>query len=145
MVVLNSSGEVRAAGGIVCRAGGDGRLEVLLVHRPAYGDWTIPKGKVEEGETDEACAVREVEEEAGVRARLLHELPAVRWRDRFDRPKVARYWRMEPLDGGSDAAAKNEVDAVAWLPIDDAITRLSYPRDAVVLRALVGGGETAGR
>jgi len=135
VVVLNDAGEVRAAGGVVCRLGADGVLEVLLVHRGHYDDWTVPKGKVEEGETDEACAVREVEEETGVRARLLEELGCVRWRDRYDRPKVARYWRMEAVDA-SAARPQNEVDEVAWLSVEDAVARLTYERDAAVLEAL---------
>lgn len=134
MVVLNESGEVRAAGGVVCREGGEGRLEVLLVHRGAYDDWTIPKGKVEEGESDEACALREVEEETALRCRLGDELPSVHWHDRFDRPKVARYWRMEPVDGV--ATAQHEVDDVRWLPVAEAMALLSYERDEAVLRAL---------
>ena len=141
MVVLNAAGEVRAAGGVVCRHAADGTLEVLLVHRGHYDDWTVPKGKVEEGETDEECAVREVEEETGVAARLGEELSSIRWVDRLGRPKVARYWRMEPAD---DAAARpqNEVDDVAWLPVEAAIALLTYPRDAEVLRALLPPGET---
>ena len=141
MAVLNGDGEVRAAGGVVCRTGVDGRTEVLLVHRGHYDDWTVPKGKAEDGESDEACAVREVEEETGVRTRLLHELPSVRWRDRFDRPKVARYWRMEPLD---DAPARppNEIDEIVWLPVAEAVTRLSYERDAVILEALLDDDQT---
>ena len=142
--MLNEAGEVRAAGGVVCRAG-PGGLEVLLVHRGHYDDWTIPKGKVEAGETDEACALREVEEEAGIRARLGAELPSVRWRDRFDRPKVARYWRMDPADPGETARPQHEVDDVAWLPVADAMARLTYPRDAEVLRALTGDDQTLAR
>jgi 8-oxo-dGTP diphosphatase len=142
VVVLNERGEVRAAGGVVCRPGADGRLEVLLVHRSQYDDWTIPKGKVEEGESDEACAAREVEEEAGVRVRLLDELPSVRWIDRFDRPKVSRYWRMEALDDSPDAVAQHEVDEVVWLPVDEAAARLSYPRDVEVLGPLLPPGQT---
>ncbi len=61
-------GEI-AAGGVVWRAGGDG-VEVLLVHRPKYGDWTFPKGKVENGESILECAIREVWEEAGVTASM---------------------------------------------------------------------------
>lgn len=140
MVERNDNGEVRAAGGVVTRTDDDGALEVLLVHRGQYDDWTIPKGKVEPGETDEACAEREVEEETGLRCRLGDELPFVRWRDRFDRPKVARYWRCEIV--GGTAVAQNEVDAVAWLPLDEAISRLSYARDAEVLRALAGARQT---
>jgi 8-oxo-dGTP pyrophosphatase MutT (NUDIX family) len=146
MVVCNEEGEVRAAGGVVCRTRDDGSLEVLLVHRPQYGDWTIPKGKVEEGETDEACAVREVEEECGVRGELGEELPTVRWRDRFDRPKVARYWRIDvSAEAASTAGPQHEVDQVVWLRLPDAIARLTYPRDADVLRALLPTDQTAGR
>jgi 8-oxo-dGTP diphosphatase len=145
VVVLNEHGEVRAAGGVVCRPGADGSLEVLLVHRGQYDDWTVPKGKVEEGETDEACAVREVEEETGVRARLLDELPSVRWTDRFGRPKVSRYWRMERIDPAAEARPEHEVDEVEWLPVERALERLSYPRDAEVLRPLLAPGQTLPR
>lgn len=144
VVVRNDSGEVRAAGGAVCRDVG-GRLEVLLVHRAHYDDWSLPKGKVEEGEDDETCAVREVEEETGLRVRRLDELPSVRWVDRFGRPKVSRYWRMEPVPPEARAHPQHEVDEVAWLPVAEAIERLSYERDATVLRALLGPDQTLGR
>ena len=137
MVERNAAGEVRAAGGVVTRQGESGELEVLLVHRGHYDDWTLPKGKAEPGETDEECAVREVEEETGLRCRLGRELPTVRWRDREDRPKVARYWLLDVLDGV--AGPRNEVDAVEWLPLSRAAARLSYERDVEVLRAV---GET---
>ena len=126
---------MRAAGGVACRRGDGGALEVLLVHRPQYDDWTLPKGKAEAGESDEACAIREVEEETGLRCTLGRELPSVRWRDRFDRPKVARYWVLVPA-AGSEAAGTNEVDRVERLPVDDAVERLSYERDEVVLLAV---------
>lgn len=141
MVELNDDGEVRAAGGVVCRRSSTGELLVLLVHRGNYDDWTIPKGKVEPGESDEVCAVREVEEETGVRPTLGDELPSVRWRDRFDRPKVARYWRMEVPDPDA-AVATNEVDEVRWLPLEAAERLLSYPRDRQVLRALAAADQT---
>ncbi|HUP86178.1 MAG TPA: NUDIX hydrolase [Acidimicrobiales bacterium] len=136
MVELNDAGEVRAAGGVVTRVGEGGRLEVLLVHRRAYDDWTLPKGKAEPGETDEGCALREVEEETALRCRLGRELPTVRWLDRFDRPKASRYWLMEVVDPTAAAAAENEIDAVEWLPVDEAVTKLTYPRDAEVLRTV---------
>lgn len=136
MAVLNGAGEVRAAGGVATRRGDDGVLQVLLVHRGQYDDWTLPKGKVEEGESDEACAVREVEEETGLVCRLGAELPSVRWTDRLDRPKVARYWLLE-VTGGA-AGPRNEVDAVEWLPLPEARARLTYARDAEVLRAVEG-------
>ncbi len=141
MVSLNESGEVRAAGGVPHRVSPAGRTEVLLVHRSQYDDWTIPKGKAEAGESDEACAVREVEEETGLCCRLGRELPTVRWCDRLGRPKVARYWLLD-VEAGAEARPANEVDAVDWLSLDEAIERLSYERDAAVLRAIHAGDQT---
>ena len=69
------------------------------MHRPRYDDWSVPKGKVDPGETDEEAALREVEEETGVRATLGAELESTRYRDRKGRTKQVRYWLMEPVDG----------------------------------------------
>ena len=131
----NDDGEVRAAGGVALRRDATGALEVLVIHRTQYDDWSLPKGKAEEGETDEACAVREVEEETGLRCRLGVELPSVRYTDRFGRPKVARYWLLEVESG--EAAPANEVDEIAWLPLPEARARLTYARDRDVLAAAV--------
>lgn len=105
--------------------------EVLVVHRPRYDDWTLPKGKAEQGETDEVTAVREVEEETGYRCRLGRELTSVAYHDNKGRPKLVRYWEMTVLEG--DFTPNEEVDALAWVTIDEARGRLSYPRDRVVL------------
>lgn len=131
--LLNEDGEVRAAGGAVVRDDGDG-LRVLLVHRPMYDDWTLPKGKAEEGESDEECALREVAEETGLRCALDVELPPVRWVDRFGRPKVSRYWRMHVIEG--TFAPHEEVDEIRWVDLDDAVALLTYERDAEVVQAL---------
>ena len=130
MTERNEAGEVRAAGAVVLRRVADG-VEVLVIHRPAYDDWTLPKGKVEAGETDEDCAVREVEEETALRVQLGRELRPVRWQDRNGEPKVCRYWIVEGFEG--EAAAQHEVDAVVWLPLAEAAARLSYPRDVDLL------------
>ena len=130
---------VRAAGGIVFRRAGTGELEVLLVHRPRYDDWTVPKGKLADGETHEACALREVEEETGLRCELGVELPSSTYRDQRGRRKVVRYWAMRPLDGAF--APHDEVDDVRWLPIGEAETALSYERDRAILRAFAEHGE----
>lgn len=141
MAEQNEVGEVRAAGCVVRRTGPLGEVEILLIHRPAYDDWTMPKGKVEEGETDEDCAIREVEEETALRCRLGDELPRVRWRDRFDRPKVARYWLAEPVDD-TPARPQNEVDSVEWMEVPAAIERLTYERDADLIRLAFSGDKT---
>lgn len=138
MIRRTRPGHIRAAGGVVWRpASGDGNgsPEVLLVHRPKYDDWTIPKGKAADGESDEDCARREVEEETGLRCVLGDHLADVSYRDRYDRPKVARYWAMRPVSGAFRPNA--EVDEVRWLPVDDAVGLLTYERDRPVVRALV--------
>ncbi len=124
------SDEVLAAGGVVVR---DGR--VLLVHRPKYDDWSLPKGKLDPGEGFEQAAVREVEEETGVRCRLGRELPSTAYTDSKGRPKRVRYWLMEPVeDAGFEPT--NEVDQLRWLPPSDAARLLSYERDRELLRRL---------
>ena len=124
---------VEAAGGVVVRRGGSG-LEVLIVHRPRYDDWTLPKGKLDPGETFEDAAVREVEEETGIRCTLGRELPSSRYRDNKDRPKVVRYWLMEPVAGAFEP--NDEVDQVRWLAPGAAAEALTYERDREVLAAV---------
>lgn len=115
------------------RTGAEG-LEVLLVHRDQYDDWTFPKGKCDAGEPDEACAVREVAEETGLRCRLGDELPSTSYVDSRGRPKRVRYWRLHVEDG--ELAFDHEVDAARWVPVADAERLLTYERDIEVLRAV---------
>ena len=120
---------VRAAGGVIERDG-----HVLVVHRPKYDDWTFPKGKNDRGETDADCAVREVEEETGLRPELVEELTSVDYVDRKGRPKTVRYWLMR---AEGEAIASNEVDEVRWVAPDQARWLLSYERDRDVLDAFL--------
>ena len=124
--------EIRAAGGVVGRRG-DHR-ELIVIHRPKYDDWTLPKGKLEPGESDEECAVREVEEETGLRCELGRELPTIRYRDRRDRLKEVRYWAMMPIAGDIHDGT-DEVDEVRWLTVDDALELLTYVHDQEVAAA----------
>jgi 8-oxo-dGTP diphosphatase len=118
---------VRAAGGVVVHNG-----DVLLVHRPSYDDWTFPKGKADEGETDEACALREVAEETGLRCRLGDELPSTGYVDARGRPKRVRWWRMDLLaDGGF--SPNDEIDELRWATPEEAAKLLTYERDRVLL------------
>jgi 8-oxo-dGTP diphosphatase len=125
--------EVRAAGGLVQRVDPDGVARVLVVHRPRYDDWSLPKGKAEPGESDEDCALREVEEETGLRCRLGRELASTRYVDRKGRSKQVRYWVMEVV--GGEFAANDEVDELRWLTLDEARALLTYAHD----RELVDG------
>ncbi|HUR23800.1 MAG TPA: NUDIX hydrolase [Acidimicrobiales bacterium] len=125
---------VEAAGGVVWRRSTAGDLEVLLVHRPRYDDWTVPKGKLGAGEDHATAALREVAEETGLRCTLGEELPSTSYIDRKGRPKRVRYWSMTPA--GGVFTPTDEVDEVRWVPIDAAAAELSYPRDGAVLDAL---------
>jgi 8-oxo-dGTP diphosphatase len=126
---------VRAAGGVPWRKDAGGETEVLVVHRPRYDDWSIPKGKCEPGESDQDCAQREVWEETGLRAALGAELPSVTYTDRKGRRKVVRYWAMT-AEVEADLVPATEVDRAEWLSIPEAEERLTYPRDVEVVGAL---------
>jgi 8-oxo-dGTP pyrophosphatase MutT (NUDIX family) len=130
----NENPEVRAAGGVLLRAG-DGGVEVAVIHRPKYEDWSLPKGKLEPDEGFEQAALREVEEETGMQAELRDELASISYRDRKGRTKVVRYWLMRPLDG--EFAPGSEVDELRWLDPDAAAELLSYEHDAALVREAV--------
>jgi 8-oxo-dGTP pyrophosphatase MutT (NUDIX family) len=123
---------VRAAGGLVWR-GSDGAVELLLVHRPKYDDWTFPKGKCDPGESDEDAAIREVAEETGLRCRLDHELASSHYDDARGRPKLVRYWVMVAEEGSFEP--NDEVDAVRWVPLAEVGDVLTYGRDRPVLES----------
>jgi 8-oxo-dGTP diphosphatase len=118
---------VRAAGGIVVR---DGR--VLLVHRPKYDDWSFPKGKLDEGESWEEAAVRELEEETGLACRVGEELGRTHYLV-LGGPKEVRYYRME-CEG--EPRAQNEVDEIRWVPLAEAGELLTHARDRELLSSL---------
>ena len=127
--------QVEAAGGVVVRES-DGAPEVLLVHRPRYDDWTLPKGKLDRGESFEDAALREVWEETGLRCTLGREVAGAEYTDNKGRPKVVRYWLME-IEGDAPAfEANDEVDEVRWVALDEAAGELTYDRDRQVLAGL---------
>ena len=115
---------VRAAGGVVVDLEG----RVALVHRPKYDDWTLPKGKLLEGEDPLAGALREVEEETGRRCRAIEPVGRLEYVDQQGRPKVVDYWLMEPLDGAFSPG--DEVDETRWLAAAAAEDLLTFGRDA---------------
>jgi 8-oxo-dGTP diphosphatase len=120
---------VEAAGGVVLR---DGR--VALVHRPRYDDWSLPKGKLDDGESFEDAALREVEEETGLRCTLVRELPSIEY-DVRGRPKLVRYWAMEVV-GETPFVPNEEVDQVRWVEPREALALLTYDRDREPVLAL---------
>jgi 8-oxo-dGTP pyrophosphatase MutT (NUDIX family) len=137
---------VRAGGGIVRRRVRPGWLrrrvvEIVVIHRPRYDDWSFPKGKVDDGETVEEAARREVHEETGMPCRILAPLGETHYADRRGRPKVVRYWLMEPEDGAADAPFEPnaEVDGLRWLPRDEAARLLTYPHDRELLNRVPWG------
>ncbi len=119
---------VRAAGGVVLRDGC-----VLLVHRPQYDDWSLPKGKLEADETWEQGALREVEEETGLVCELGEEVGRTRYVDSAGHNKEVRYFLMT---GGEEPEARNEVDEVRWVPLSEAGAVLTYRRDGELLGRL---------
>ena len=123
---------IRAAGGVVWRPG-PGGVEICLVHRPRYGDWSLPKGKLDAGEHPLVAAVREVAEETDVRAVPQVRLPTVRYRSE-GRAKAVDWWSMRAVGSGGFQPG-TEVDDVAWFPVDAAARRVSYPHDAEVIAA----------
>ena len=120
--------EVRAGGGVVLRDGC-----VLLVHRAHYDDWTFPKGKLEQGETWQEAARRELEEETGLQAELGAEVGRTHYRDASGRAKEVRYY-LAASDG--EPVARNEVDEVRFVPLAQAAALLTYPRDRELVRLL---------
>jgi 8-oxo-dGTP diphosphatase len=105
---------------------------VVVVHRPRYDDWSFPKGKAGETEADEDAAIREVEEETGLRCELGVEMPAIRYTDSLGREKVVRYWVMTPLGGGFTRT--RDVDEIRWLTLAEADALLTYEHDRGLLR-----------
>jgi 8-oxo-dGTP diphosphatase len=130
----NDDPQVRAAGGVLVR-GGSERPEVAVIHRPKYRDWSLPKGKLDDGEDFEQAALREVEEETGMRAELGPELSSVSYVDRKGRTKLVRYWQMRVLEGEFEAGP--EVDELRWLDPDRARELLSYAHDAELVREAI--------
>jgi 8-oxo-dGTP diphosphatase len=125
---------IEAAGGVIWREATCHRIEILLVHRPRYSDWSLPKGKLKRGETALECALREVREETGLLCRVGQELSTAYYLDRRLREKRVRYWAMQARSGRF--RRNDEVDEVRWLMLDEANDMLSYDHDVAVVVGL---------
>lgn len=125
---------VRAAGTVPWRRSPDGGIEVLIEHRPRFDDWSVPKGKLEDGESFDDAAVRETLEEVGASGELGPELCATAYMV-AQGPKLVRYWLLEVTDEAF--VANHEVDQVRWIPLPWAAGHLSYATDRAVMRSAV--------
>jgi 8-oxo-dGTP diphosphatase len=124
--------DIAAAGGVVLANDGEGQTRVAVIHRPKYMDWSLPKGKLEKGESWRDAALREVEEETGYRCEASVELPHISYLDRKSRRKLVRYWLMEPIEG--EFKPHDEVDELRWARPDEAEELLTYPHDKELVR-----------
>lgn len=131
---------IRAAGGIVTAHRGF-RDKVLIVHRRRYDDWTLPKGKLNPGESAPAAALREVREETGIVARLQSYVGAVAY-EVNGKSKVVQFWRMS-VEAEHPLEPNEEVASRVWLPFKKAISRLTYPLERELLRTAYGRSSTA--
>jgi 8-oxo-dGTP diphosphatase len=133
---------IRAAGGVLWRRAPDdvGAVEVAVIHRPRYDDWSLPKGKLAAGESELDAAVREILEETGFHVRVGRSLGVTRYAKETEdgtRPKVVRWWAMRAEAGGFTPTG--EVDELVWLAPSEAAERLSRSTDVEVLERFAAG------
>ncbi len=132
---------IHAAGGVVWRTSAPkqptdtkDRIEVLLVHRPGYKDWTFPKGKPDKGESLPVTAVREIAEETGDTVRLGHPLPETMYRVKGGMKRVS-YWVARPVGKPKEFKPNGEIDQVRWVRVKEARKLLTYDHDRILLKA----------
>ncbi len=132
---------MRAAGGVVRRQSKQGDVKIAVVHRPRQDDWSLPKGKLDPGESWREAAVREVEEETGFRCRPVRRIGRTRYRDAKGRPKVVRYWLMDLADGekAKSFQPNREVDELRWCSPGEAAALLTYLHDRPLVAKLDRG------
>ncbi len=118
---------IRAAGGIITRFIPGGRVEVACIYREARGDWTFPKGKLDEGETFQQGALREVLEETGMRCRVVRFVGTTNYTHRKGKPKIVAYYLMAVEDG--EFFPNAEVDVLVWLALEQVRSHLTWDRD----------------
>ncbi|WP_188043645.1 NUDIX hydrolase [Changpingibacter yushuensis] len=136
--------DVRAAGGVIWRRSKKS-IEVVLIHRPRYDDWSFPKGKLKQGEDLRSCAIREIFEETRLHVALGQPAGVIRYRLGNGQRKEVTYWMAQELPSDHPAivarpsyskASKNEIDGLVWLPLEQAIEKLTSELDRAILRRL---------
>jgi 8-oxo-dGTP diphosphatase len=125
---------MRAAGGVIYRETKRAKIEVALIHRPHREDWSLPKGKLDPGESFEECALREVFEETGFTCALERFIGVTEYTHRKGRPKIVAYWLMSVVDG--KFTPNEEADEIRWCTVSEAIELATYDRDQELLEML---------
>lgn len=128
---------ITGAGGLLWRKGSESFLEIALVHRVRYGDWTLPKGKPEAGESPLEAALREVREETGYEAQVLGFAGAVAY-ETSNGPKLVRFWNMTPQTETRRPLDASEVGETAWLTPGEACLRMNYPLERALVEVWAG-------
>lgn len=127
---------IRAAGALLWRENSDLAIEVALIHRPLYDDWSLPKGKVEMGETALQCAYREVLEETGIRASFTRQLGAIEYEESGQQKRV-KYWAAYCALNQSEFIANEEVDKMKWLPATQALEQATHNSDKSIIETFM--------
>lgn len=128
---LGERKEIRAAGGLIWRNSIQGR-EIAVIYRARYGDWTLPKGKLNPGEDWQEAAIREVKEETGCSVKVEEFAGEVRY-EMKGVPKVVRFWNMTP-EGECQFRPSEEVEKVVWLSAQEALEKLDYAAERELLK-----------
>ena len=123
---------IRAAGALLWRETAERSVEIALIHRPRYGDWTLPKGKIEQGETALQCAFRELIEETGIKANFTQQLGSVDYEENGQSKRVI-FWAAHCALDASNFIANEEVDQLRWLTLEDALEEATYPTDLEII------------
>ena len=128
---------IRAAGALLWRENQDLEVEIALIHRPRYDDWSLPKGKIEVGETTLQCAYRELIEETGIRAAFTRQLGSVEYEESGQRKRVV-FWAAQCSLSASTFIANEEVDQLLWLSVEDALAKATHGSDREMIENFSG-------